>query len=123
MSLLNHDKTEKKKNPLDNDKQVKVERRVRRSEVVQDGKAKKEEPERQEVTVPRNLRADNHIANKVQAMVNIGVADDAKGVLSSLVDDAISAMPQGDQERIEGMVKMLEIKDYFSSQSKKMAKR
>lgn len=124
MGLINHDKQEeKKKNPLENEKQVKAENLQSRDLIDELEKKKRErerstEPSYKEVTIPRNLRADNHIANKVQALINIGFADDAKGVLEALVTDKIESLPVGDQERIANMTKMLEIKDYFSQQSK-----
>lgn len=114
MGMLNH-----KSNSLTNDKRVQVEQQQTRSNIIKES-TDKEANSFNSVTFPRNLRADNHIANKVQAMVNIGYAADAKSVLDSLINDKVSSMPKREQERINQVVKMLEIKDYFSQQSKQL---
>lgn len=121
MGMLNH-KNKEQKNPLENDVQIKVEEQQNRDSILKDKEKKQQDedttPKVPRVTIPRNLRADNHIANKVQALINFGFADDAKGVLTALVTDKINSLPTADQERIENMANMLEIKDYYSQQSK-----
>lgn len=118
--LINHEKTQN--NPLDNEKHIEYAEQQGRADIVKDEEKKqdgdKKEPDFEQVTIPRNLRVDNHIANQVQALINIGFADDAKGVIYRLVNDKINSLQPGDQERISSMVKMLEIKDYYSQQSK-----
>ena len=117
--LLNHDKANKKKvdDELKKDVKVQVKNQVERSEVVKDKKSTDDVPQ---ITIPRNLRVDNHIANKTQALINMGVADDAKGLVEFLINHYIEGMSAGDQSRINKMVDMLEIKDYYSKQSKSL---
>lgn len=120
MGLVNHDNVKKKapaSDVLKNDVKVVAESQVTRNEIVDDEKPINDIPE---ITIPRNLRVDNHIANKSQALINMGVADDAKGLVEFLINNYIEKMKEGDQKRIEKMVKMLEVKDYFSKQSKSM---
>lgn len=45
-----------------------------------------------EVSFPVNIRVDNHIRNKVSALINLGVAKNAKAVVEHMIESEIAEL-------------------------------
>ncbi|MBC8745044.1 hypothetical protein H5W18_10790 [Lactobacillus sp. Marseille-P7033] len=103
MSLLQHNKNSSKKVSIHAPNQVS------RDEIV---------PKTQSVTFTRNLRVDNHITNQVIALLDLGVAENTKQLISDMVQTRINQLNQEDQNRLQKIIQSLEMKDFYTIQSK-----
>lgn len=103
MSLLQHNRGLTKK------VSVHAKNQVSRDEIV---------PKTQSVTFTRNLRVDNHITNLVAALIDLGVAENTKQLISDMVQTSISQLSKEDQNRLQKIVQSLEMKDFYTIQSK-----
>ena len=103
MALLQH------KNDLSKNLKVKAAHLVSRDDIV---------PKTQSVTFTRNLRVDNHITNQVAALLDLGIADNTKALISDLVQTRISHLTPEDQNRLQKIINSLEMKDFYTVQSK-----
>lgn len=104
MSLLKHNN-----NKLSRKVSVQAKRQVSRDEIV---------PKTQSVTFTRNLRVDNHITNQVAALIDLGVATNTKQLISDMVQSRINQLNQEDQDRLHKVIQSLEMKDFYTIQSK-----
>lgn len=103
MSLLQHNKGLSKKVSVHSKNQVS------RDEIV---------PKTQSVTFTRNLRVDNHITNQVAALLDLGVAENTKQLISDMVQTRINQLSKEDQNRLQKIVQSLEMKDFYTIQSR-----
>lgn len=103
-SLLNHNSN------LSEKLSVRARNQVSRDEIV---------PKTQSVTFIRNLRVDNHISNQVAALLDLGVAESTKQLVSDMVQARINQLSKEDQNRLQKIVQSLEMKDFYTIQSKK----
>lgn len=103
MSLLQHNRK------LSNNVSVHAKNQVSRDEIV---------PRSQSVTFTRNLRVDNHITNQVAALLDLGVATNTKQLISDLVQSRINQLSKEDQDRLQKIVQSLEMKDFYTIQSR-----
>lgn len=103
MSLLQHNKELSKKII------VHAKNQVSRDEIV---------PKTQSVTFTRNLRVDNHITNQVAALLDLGVAENTKQLISDMVQSRINQLNKEDQNRLQKIVQSLEMKDFYTIQSR-----
>ncbi|MRG90101.1 hypothetical protein C5O77_01125 (plasmid) [Limosilactobacillus reuteri] len=103
MSLLQHNKG------LSKEVSVHTKNQVSRDEIV---------PKTQSVTFTRNLRVDNHITNQVAALLDLGVAENTKQLISDMVQTRINQLNKEDQNRLQKIVQSLEMKDFYTIQSK-----
>lgn len=71
-----------------------------------------------EVSFPVNIRVDNHIRNKVSALINLGVAKNAKAVVEHMIESEIAELNESEKTRFDRMYNILEQKDYMSKSLK-----
>ena len=103
MSLLKHT------NDLSKGVSVHIKNQVNRDDIV---------PKTQSVTFTRNLRVNNHITNQVAALLDLGVADSTKSLINDLVQNKINQLSKEDQNRLQKIINSLEMKDFYTIQSK-----
>lgn len=84
---------------------VKVANQVKREEVVDDGT----------VTLSVTIRVDNHLRNKITALLNVGMGESQKDVVDLLVDEKVSSLDDTTKKRFKDMYSILEKKDYLKS--------
>lgn len=75
-------------------------------------------PKTQSVTFTRNLRVDNHITNQVAALLDLGIAENTKQLISDMVQARINQLNQEDQNRLQKVIQALEMKDFYTMKSK-----
>lgn len=102
MAITNHNS---KKVDLSHTTEVKVDNQVSRDEIV---------TENPTITFPANIRVDNHIRNKITAMINLGIEDNAKATVEHLIVEEEEKLSDSDRLRYERMVNILEQKDYMT---------
>lgn len=110
-TLLNHNHNSNGKT-LSRGAQVEVTHQVQRNDIV---------PNAENVTFPRNLRVDNHIANQVSALIGLGISKDTKSLIAELVQSKINELSKEDQNRLHLVLNSLEKKDYYAMQSRKIS--
>ena len=71
-----------------------------------------------EVSFPVNIRVDNHIRNKVSALINLGVAKNAKAVVEHMIESEIAELSESEKTRFDRMYNILEQKDYMAKSLK-----
>ena len=77
-------------------------------------------PQTQSVTFIRNLRVDNHITNQVAALIDLGIAENTKQLINDMVQSRINQLNKEDQNRLQKIIQALEMKDFYTVQSKKV---
>ena len=106
MGMLKHDDkkiSKPKKSTIERGTKVVVENQVKRKDVV-------DMPD-SGVTFPVNVRVDNHIRNKISALLNLGMAKSQKELVKQLVENEIDRLPESDKSRFDRMFEILEEKD------------
>lgn len=80
-----------------------------------DVKTTEEEQKLPQVTLPVNIRVDNHIKNKLQALISLGYFDTYKGFVEASIDEYLNNLDDDENRKIEYIVNKLELKDYEKS--------
>ena len=70
------------------------------------------------VTEPVNIRVDNHIRNRIAALITMGHSDTQKEMVETLVNLFIEGLEKSDLKRFEDLVDIYEQKDYMKHQKK-----
>lgn len=102
--MLNHDSANNKSKKLERGTKVTIRNQVKRNDVL-------EEDNPNTVTFPINIRVDNHIRNKIAALINLGLGKSQKDYVNNLVEQAIEELSASDRTRFEKMFEILEEKD------------
>lgn len=107
MGMLDHKNSNNtEKHSLKRGPQVVVKEQVARNNIVTDSET---------VTLPVNIRVDNHIRNQISALLNLGYGTSQKELVKNLVDKTIEELPENEKIRFEKMYTILEQKDAFKN--------
>lgn len=129
MALLDHDKNKNKttgKKLLTRGPKIEVNSQVNRSDIEKaiPSEVVKENPKNNfttlstTVTEPVNIRVDNHIRNRIAALITMGHSDTQKEMVETLVNLFIEGLEKSDLKRFEDLVDIYEQKDYMKHQKK-----
>ena len=70
------------------------------------------------ITEPVNIRVDNHIRNRIAALITMGHSDTQKEMVETLVNLFIEGLEKSELKRFEDLVDIYEQKDYMKHQKK-----
>jgi hypothetical protein len=129
MALLDHDKNKSKttgKKLLTRGPRIEVNSQVNRSDIEKNTPSEvvKENPTSSlatlstTITEPVNIRVDNHIRNRIAALITMGHSDTQKEMVETLVDLFIEGLEKSELKRFEDLVDIYEQKDYMKHQKK-----
>lgn len=129
MALLDHDKNKNKttgKKLLTRGPKIEVNSQVNRSDIEKTipSEVVKENPKNNlatlstTITEPVNIRVDNHIRNRIAALITMGHSDTQKEMVETLVNLFIEGLEKSDLKRFEDLVDIYEQKDYMKHQKK-----
>lgn len=124
MALLNHDQIKNKnKKTLTRGPKIEINNQVSRIDIDKDNFTK--EPPKKEkaivssfVTEPVNIRVDNHIRNKIAALITMGHSDSQKEMVETFVNLYVEDLNESDAKRFEDLVQIYEDKDVKRHQKK-----
>lgn len=124
MALLNHDQIKNKnKKTLTRGPKIEINNQVSRVDIDKDNFTK--EPSKKEkaivssfVTEPVNIRVDNHIRNKIAALITMGHSDSQKEMVETFVNLYVENLNESDVKRFEDLVQIYEDKDVKRHQKK-----
>lgn len=125
MALLNHsDNKGTSKKLLTRGPKIEVNNKVNRTDIEKDIIAKKTKSKENivlsnSVTEPVNVRVDNHIRNKLSALITLGHYDSQKEIVEALVNNYIDGLEKSEFKRFEDLVQIYESKDVKKHQKKK----
>lgn len=105
MGMMNHSTTKPK---LTRGPVVKVENQIKREDVIDDGT----------VTFTSSVRVDNHVRNKLTALLNIGLGDTQQEIINTLISDKVDVLDEASKKRFKDMYAILEKKDYLQASKK-----
>lgn len=129
MALLDHDKNKSKttgKKLLTRGPRIEVNSQVNRndiektttSELVKENQTNNLATVSTTVTEPVNIRVDNHIRNRIAALITMGYSDTQKEMVETLVSLFIEGLEKSELKRFEDLVDIYEQKDYMKHQKK-----
>lgn len=129
MALLDHDKNNSKttgKKLLTRGPRIEVNSQVNRSdiektsasEVVKEKQTNSFATLSTTITEPVNIRVDNHIRNRIAALITMGHSDTQKEMVETLVNLFIEGLEKSELKRFEDLVDIYEQKDYMKHQKK-----
>ena len=129
MALLDHDKNKSKttgKKLLTRGPRIEVNSQVNRNkkEKTTSEGVVKENPTNNlatlstTITEPVNIRVDNHIRNRIAALITMGHSDTQKEMVETLVNLFIEGLEKSELKRFEDLVDIYEQKDYMKHQKK-----
>ena len=129
MALLDHDKNKSKttgKKLLTRGPRIEVNSQVNRSDIEKTTPSEvvKENPTNNlatlstTITEPVNIRVDNHIRNRIAALITMGHSDTQKEMVETLVNLFIEGFEKSELKRFEDLVDIYEQKDYMKHQKK-----
>lgn len=104
MGMLNHD-SKQPKQKLERGTKIEIKNQVDRARVLDDDTANKT------VTIPINIRVDNHIRNQISALLNLGLGKSQKDFVKNAVNHTIEELSESDRARFNKMFDILEEKD------------
>jgi hypothetical protein len=65
---------------------------------------------------PANVRIDSYIRNQINALLNLGIADSARDLLATLVQERVENLGESEFKRYDDMLNILEAKDAAKQQ-------
>ena len=104
MGMLNHE-SKQTKQKLERGTKIEIKNQVDRAQVLDDDTANKT------VTVPINIRVDNHIRNQISALLNLGLGKSQKDFVKNVVNHTIEELSESDRARFNKIFDILEEKD------------
>ena len=104
MGMLNHE-SKQTKQKLERGTKIEIKNQVDRAQVLDDDTANKT------VTIPINIRVDNHIRNQISALLNLGLGKSQKDFVKNVVNHTIEELSESDRARFNKMFDILEEKD------------
>lgn len=124
MALLNHDQIKNKsKKTLTRGPKIEINNQVSRVDIDKENFTK-ELPKKEKaivssfVTEPVNIRVDNHIRNKIAALITMGHSDSQKEMVETFVNLYVEDLNDSDAKRFEDLVQIYEDKDVKRHQKK-----
>ena len=90
MGMLNHE-SKQTKQKLERGTKIEIKNQVDRAQVLDDDTANKT------VTVPINIRVDNHIRNQISALLNLGLGKSQKDFVKNVVNHTIEELSESDR--------------------------
>lgn len=126
MALLDHNQIKnKQKKGLSRGAKIEINNKVNRDDIEQ-SRPMKEMPSNGKtivssiITEPVNIRVDNHIRNKITALITMGYSDSQKEMVETLVNLYIENLVNSELKRFEDLVQIYEDKDVKKHQKKTM---
>jgi len=123
VALLNHNQTKNNKKTLTRGPKVEINNQVNRSDI--EKKEISSEPSIKEkavvssyITEPVNIRVDNHIRNKIAALITMGHSESQKEMVETFVNLYIEDLSNSELKRFEDLVQIYEDKDVKRHQKK-----
>ncbi|MFL2106481.1 DUF5388 domain-containing protein [Mycobacteroides abscessus] len=124
MALLNHDQIKNKnKKTLTRGPKIEINNQVSRVDIDKNNSSK--QPSSKEkaivssfITEPVNIRVDNHIRNKIAALITMGHSDSQKEMVETFVNLYVENLNDSDAKRFEDLVQIYEDKDVKRHQKK-----
>ena len=104
MGMLNHE-SKQTKQKLERGTKIEIKNQVDRAQVLDDDTANKT------VTIPINIRVDNHIRNQISALLKLGLGKSQKDFVKNVVNHTIEELSESDRARFNKMFDILEEKD------------
>lgn len=104
MGMLNHE-SKRPKQKLERGTRIEIKNQVDRGQVLNDNTLNKT------VTIPVNIRVDNHIRNRIFALINIGLGKSLKDFVNTAVNNTVEGLSESDRARFNKMFDILEEKD------------
>lgn len=104
MGMLNHE-SKQTKQKLERGTKIEIKNQVDRAQVLDDDTTNKT------VTIPINIRVDNHIRNQISALLNLGLGKSQKDFVKNVVNHTIEELSESDRARFNKMFDILEEKD------------
>lgn len=124
MALLNHDQAKNtKKKTLTRGPKIEINNKVNRGDIEKKS-TPNETPVKEKVVVssyvtePVNIRVDNHIRNKIAALITMGHSESQKEMVETFVNLYIENLSGSELKRFEDLVEIYEDKDVKRHQKK-----
>lgn len=111
MGMLNHE-SKQPKQKLERGTKIEIKNQVDRAQVLDDDTTNKT------VTIPINIRVDNHIRNQISALLNLGLGKSQKDFVKNAVNHTIEELSESDRARFNKMFDILEEKDQMKYSKK-----
>ena len=122
MALLNHSSiNDAPKNGLTRGRKINVNNKVNRTDIDKGSKATTPKDNitiSSVITEPVNIRVDNHIRNKIAALITMGHSDSQKEMVEMLVNIYTEGLENSELKRYEDLVQIYENKDLIKYQKK-----
>lgn len=124
MALLNHEQIkDKNKKTLTRGPKIEINNQVSRVDIDKTNSTKGPSTKEKTivssfVTEPVNIRVDNHIRNKIAALITMGHSDSQKEMVDTFVNLYVENLNNSDAKRFEDLVQIYEDKDVKRHQKK-----
>lgn len=124
MALLNHEQIKNKnKKTLTRGPKIEINNQVSRVDIDKTNSTKGPSTKEKTivssfVTEPVNIRVDNHIRNKIAALITMGHSDSQKEMVETFVNLYVENLNDSDAKRFEDLVQIYEDKDVKRHQKK-----
>lgn len=124
MALLNHDQIKNKnKKTLTRGPKIEINNQVSRVDIDKTNSSKDSSSKEKAIissfiTEPVNIRVDNHIRNKIAALITMGHSDSQKEMVETFVNLYVENLNDSDAKRFEDLVQIYEDKDVKRHQKK-----
>ena len=126
MALLNHNEIKNnQKKGLTRGPKIQTNNKVNREDIEKSGPIQETFPKEKTIvssiiTEPVNLRVDNHIRNKIAALITMGHSDNQKEMVETFVNLYIENLTNSELKRFEDLVQIYEDKDVKKHQKKQL---
>lgn len=128
MALLNHNEIKNnQKKGLTRGPKIQTNNKVNREDIEKSGPIQETLPKEKTIvssiiTEPVNLRVNNHIRNKIAALITMGHSDNQKEMVETFVNLYIENLTNSELKRFEDLVQIYEDKDVKKHQKKNSIK-
>lgn len=118
--LLNNPNLKRKKDPLDRGEAIEPEKKftvedlnenTKASGSIEQGNETNQNQDSNRITFYANVRIDNHIKNKAEALSAIGLYKTQKEAIDKALDYLITSLPSEDKRRLKFQIETLEERD------------
>jgi len=118
--LLNNPNLKRKKDPLDRGEAIEPEKKFTVEDLnentkapgsIEQGNETNQNQDSNRITFYANVRIDNHIKNKAEALSAIGLYKTQKEAIDKALDYLITSLPSEDKRRLKFQIETLEERD------------
>lgn len=118
--LLNNPNLKRKKDPLDRGEAIEPEKKFTVKDLnentktpgsIEQGNETNQNQDSNRITFYANVRIDNHIKNKAEALSAIGLYKTQKEAIDKALDYLITSLPSEDKRRLKFQIETLEERD------------